>query len=132
MLDTPPRNFFAALANQTRLRILVLLAHAGELCVCELTQAIGVSQPHISRQLAQLRESTLVADRRAGTWIYYRIHPELPDWARRVLRETATALVSTDPFRSDASNLATMVNRPDAPRCQSGLVAADAWDTAPT
>ncbi|MGB5736079.1 MAG: metalloregulator ArsR/SmtB family transcription factor, partial [Thiohalocapsa sp.] len=48
--------FFSALANDTRLRCLLLLSRHAELCVCELTHALGASQPHISRHLAQLRE----------------------------------------------------------------------------
>ncbi|MBK1650267.1 metalloregulator ArsR/SmtB family transcription factor [Rhabdochromatium marinum] len=115
-MHATPKAFFAALANDTRLRLLMLLTREGELCVCELTQALGVSQPHISRHLAQLRELALVADRRAGTWIYYRIHPDLPNWARKVLHETLKALAPTPPFRQDANVLAAMTQRPDAPR----------------
>jgi ArsR family transcriptional regulator len=95
----------------------MLLALHGELCVCELTHAIGVSQPHLSRHLAQLREQGLVSDRRAGTWVYYRINPALPDWARAVLRDTETGLKDIPPFAEDGRALRTMANRPDAPRC---------------
>jgi len=108
---------FAALAHDTRLRTLMLLAEQGELCVCELTHAIGVSQPHLSRHLAQLRQVELVADRRAGVWIYYRINPQLPEWAATVLRETVEGLRDAKPFAADRANLGAMPNRPDAPRC---------------
>ncbi|WP_296896525.1 metalloregulator ArsR/SmtB family transcription factor [Thiohalocapsa sp.] len=108
---------FAALAHDTRLRTLMLLAEHGELCVCELTHAIGVSQPHLSRHLAQLRETGLVADRRAGVWIYYRINTQLPSWTQRVLRETHAGLCDTRPFAEDSAALSAMPNRPDAPRC---------------
>ena len=47
--------FFKALSDLTRLRMLVLLSHEGELCVCELTHALDEIQPKISRHLAQLR-----------------------------------------------------------------------------
>lgn len=53
---------------------MLLLEHQ-ELCVCEMTHAIGASQPHISRHLAHLRESRLVSDRHEGHWVYYRIRP---------------------------------------------------------
>lgn len=112
-----PYAFFAALAHDTRLRALMLLAQHGELCVCELTHAIGVSQPHLSRHLAQLREQGLVNDRRASTWVYYRINPALPNWAKAVLRDTETGLKGLSPFIDDSSALRTMPNRPDAPRC---------------
>jgi DNA-binding transcriptional ArsR family regulator len=72
-MDLRPTELFAALANDARLRCLLLLLRHGALCVCELTYATGAVQPHVSRYLAQLREQGLVADRR-GLWVYYRIH----------------------------------------------------------
>jgi len=112
-----PENLFAALAHDIRLRILLLLLKFDELCVCELTHAIGAAQPTMSRHLAQLRESALVTDRRDGLWIYYRLNPELPQWVLGVLRETAEGVGSREPFASDVSTLARMPNRPGAPRC---------------
>ena len=73
-----PNDLFAALAHDTRLRCLMLLMSHDELCVCELTHAIGAAQPHISRHLAQLRALGLVFDRREGLWIHYRVNPALP------------------------------------------------------
>ncbi|MBK5939247.1 ArsR/SmtB family transcription factor [Halochromatium roseum] len=116
-MSIDPSAFYGALAHPTRLRVLMLLGQYSELCVCELTYAIGVSQPHISRHLAQLREQGLVTDRRASTWIYYRINRSLPAWAQAVLRETQAGLESSQPFVDDATALSTMPNRPDAPRC---------------
>jgi ArsR family transcriptional regulator len=112
-----PADFFAALANDTRLRSLMLLSRQPELCVCELTHALGLSQPHISRHLAQLREAGLVADRRDGVWVYYRINRELPAWALQVLEQTNRGVASGAPFRDDAAALAEMPNRPGAARC---------------
>ena len=77
-MNISPESLFAAMANSTRLRCLLLLLAHEELCVCELTHAIGAAQPNISRHLAQLREAGLVNDRREGLWIHYRINPELP------------------------------------------------------
>lgn len=116
-MSITPSALFGALAHDTRLRTLMLLTQNPELCVCELTHAIGVSQPHLSRHLAQLREQGVVTDRRARTWIYYRVNPALPDWAKAVLRETEIGLRGTAPFIDDNSNLDLMPNRPDAPRC---------------
>ncbi|EGV29550.1 transcriptional regulator, ArsR family [Thiorhodococcus drewsii AZ1] len=116
-MDTKPHQLFAALGNETRLRCLMLLAAQGELCVCELTHAIGTAQPHISRHLAQLRELGLVLDRREGLWIYYRIRPDLPSWVSSILRETQNGFGEAHPFAEDAHRLAMMPNRPSAPRC---------------
>ncbi len=112
-----PATLFSALAHDTRLRCLVLLLEYQELCVCELTEAIGAAQPHMSRHLGQLREAGLVTDRRAGLWIHYRINPELPSWAMSVIVETAKGVGGLEPFASDLSALVAMPDRSAAPRC---------------
>ncbi|NCA71772.1 MAG: ArsR family transcriptional regulator [Sphingobacteriia bacterium] len=117
MSPAPPTAFFAALANDTRLRCLVLLAQQRELCVCELTYALRLSQPHISRHLASLRENGIVADRRTGLWVHYRIAEDLPEWCHGVVAQTAASLTAIAPFDADRQRLASMPNRPDLPRC---------------
>ena len=108
---------FSALAHSIRLRCLLLLLEHEELCVCELTHAIGAAQPTISRHLAQLRETELVSDRRAGLWIHYRINPDVPQWVMNVLKETAKGVGQTAPYADDLVTLVAMPNRPGAPRC---------------
>ncbi len=112
-----PTDLFAALAHETRLRCILLLMRHSELCVCELMHAIGASQPHVSRHLAQLRELGLVTDRRAGLWIFYRVNPALAPWVAAVLGETAAAVSGECPFVEDERVLAAMPNRPGAQRC---------------
>ncbi|HCU54710.1 MAG TPA: transcriptional regulator [Gammaproteobacteria bacterium] len=107
-----PPALFQALSDPTRLRILALLTAEKELCVCELTHALELSQPMISRHLSHLRESGLVSDRRAGKWIYYRLHPELPAWASNVLTETHAGIARSSPYRTDRGALRRMSNRP--------------------
>lgn len=111
-MELNPENLFRALADQTRLRCLVLLQQEGELCVCELTHALGVVQPKVSRHLAQLREVGIVSDRRQGLWIYYRLHPDLPKWARTVLKATTQAVADERSFARDRATLHKMPNRP--------------------
>ncbi len=82
---TPPL-VCKALADETRARMALLIAREGELCVCELMHALNDSQPKVSRHLAQLRNSGLLLDRRQGQWVYYRLHPDLPDWVHELLR----------------------------------------------
>ena len=115
ILDTDA--FFAALAHPLRLRTLLLLAGEGELCVCELMHALDVSQPMISRHLAQLRQSGLVSDRRQGQWVYYRLHEALPDWAGRVLTATQLGVAGQAPYADDLAALAEMPNRPGTSCC---------------
>jgi len=60
-----------ALADSTRLRMLKLLETAPELCVCEIMQALELSQSRASRNLSLLKKAGLVNDRREGLWVYY-------------------------------------------------------------
>ena len=99
-------DFTKALSDQTRLRILLLLAGGDERCVCELTQALELSQPKISRHLAVLRESSLLQDRKAGLWVYYRLHPELPTWAVQVLACLQTGADRETLYQKDRERLA--------------------------
>lgn len=116
-MNISAEQFFAALSNEVRLRCLVLLQHEGELCVCELTHALGEAQPKISRHLAHLREWGIVLDRREGLWIHYCLHPDLPDWTLEVLATSARALLTNPPYASDLATLQDMPNRPGASCC---------------
>ena len=72
------QSFFESLSDETRRRILVLILKHEELCVCELFQALDVPQPKVSRHLAVLRDAGVLAQRREGTWVFYRLDPQLP------------------------------------------------------
>ena len=108
---------FRMLADSTRLRTLMLLQEHGELCVCELTHALDLSQPKISRHLAHLRESALLLAQRNGQWMYYRINPELPDWAEAILQQALVGSRDIHPYQGDQQALTAMPNRPDAACC---------------
>jgi len=116
-MNISAETLFKALADQTRLRCLMLMAEEGELCVCELTHALDTTQPMISRHLAHLRQAGIVADRRQGQWIYYRLHPEMPRWAKKVIAATARGVVEATPFTTDRAALYGMSNRPDRRCC---------------
>lgn len=64
---------FKCLSEPIRLRILNLLLAHGELCVCDIVDALGISQGVISRHLAYLRNNNILKSRREGTWMYYQI-----------------------------------------------------------
>lgn len=83
-----PLAFSKCLADDTRLKALLLLVSHNELCVCDFTDALKLSQPKISRHLADLRKCDLVIGERRGKWVYYQLHPELPAWSRQVLQLT--------------------------------------------
>jgi ArsR family transcriptional regulator, arsenate/arsenite/antimonite-responsive transcriptional repressor len=79
---------FKALADRTRLRILGLLA-AGEVCVCDIHESLGLPQPTTSRHLAYLRRAGLVATRKQGLWVHYRL-ADLPDPVTRTVVEAVS------------------------------------------
>ena len=87
MSSIRPAQWFKALADDTRCTLVLLIAQQGELCVCELTCALAVSQPKISRHLAQLRAIGLLTDRRQGQWVYYRVNPDLPVWLTQTIAQ---------------------------------------------
>ena len=70
---------FKAVADPMRLRLLSLIAchDGGESCVCDLTAAFDVTAPTISYHLKILREAGLISAERRGTWVYYRINPQV-------------------------------------------------------
>ena len=68
----PISRLFKALGDDTRLRIVALLSH-GELSVCHVQDALGLTQPNASRQLSILKNAGIVECRREGTWTYYKL-----------------------------------------------------------
>lgn len=80
---------FHALSDATRLEILAML-HDGERCVCELQDGLDAAQSRLSFHLKVLREAGVVADRREGRWMYYRIVPE-------AMREVHDLVVAIQP-----------------------------------
>jgi ArsR family transcriptional regulator len=72
-------SLFKAVADPMRLRLLSLIAchDGGESCVCDLTAAFDVTAPTISYHLKILREAGLISSERRGTWVYYRINPQV-------------------------------------------------------
>ena len=84
-------DLFKALADKTRLRILALLGN-NEVCVCHIHDSLGVPQPTVSRHLAYLRKSGLVAARRDGVWMHYQVSGSLNPLIRSVLAAVVEAL----------------------------------------
>ena len=70
---------FKAVADPVRLRLLSLIAchEGGESCVCDLLDAFDMTAPSVSYHLKILREAGLISSERRGTWVYYRVMPEV-------------------------------------------------------
>jgi ArsR family transcriptional regulator len=96
--------FFQALGDNTRLRLLNLIGDQ-ELCVCYFVEILGQPQPKISRHLAYLRSAGIVAARREGKWMHYRIVMPPHIGATQVLRQTLAWLKEEKPMQADRARL---------------------------
>lgn len=77
---------FAALADPVRLRVLSLIAAAGEVCSCDLQGPLGKSQPTISHHTKTLAEAGLIVGDKRGRWVWWRVVPERLDALQGALR----------------------------------------------
>lgn len=105
---------FRALADRTRLRLLNLMGD-DEVCVCFLVEALGMNQPKISRHLAYLRRAGIVAARREGKWMHYRL--KVPPYSHAVtVLAAARAYLMDDPqMQMDRSRLVRLCCSSSAP-----------------
>lgn len=106
--------FFAALADRTRLRLLNLMG-TDEVCVCYFVEVIRTNQPKISRHLAYLRRAGIVAARREGKWMHYRITEPADERAARVFAEVRAWLADEREMRRDRGRLAKVCCAPHPP-----------------
>lgn len=112
-------DFFKLFADPTRCRILHALSH-GEFCVCELVDAIQTTQYTVSRHLAGLRKGGWVAERREGTWIYYRLTVERKELIEDVLGAALKHGLDDGTLAGDAARLAQRLALREAGRCVLG------------
>jgi ArsR family transcriptional regulator, arsenate/arsenite/antimonite-responsive transcriptional repressor len=103
---------FRALADSTRLRLLNLIGNR-EICVCYFVEILGMSQPKISRHLAYLRRAGVVASRRDGKWMHYRLSVPRDEAAAGVLRETLKHLAAKPEMQRDFARLGSACCRPE-------------------
>ena len=86
--------------DNKQINIIFYLLAVEELCVCDIGAALDAPQPNISRHLGMLRDAGLLRDRKEGKWVHYRLSPQMPAWAARVIEEAWEA------DRTAARNLA--------------------------
>ena len=104
-------------ADETRLRCLNLIYHNQSLCVCELTYALQLSQPKISRHLTPLRNMGLITDDRQGKWVYYSINNALKPEQKSIITAIMTATKNSNQAQADQKRLQNMQNRPESLQC---------------
>ena len=106
--------FFRALADHTRLRLLNLMGD-GEVCVCFFVEVLKINQPKISRHLAYLRRAGVVAARRDGKWMHYRVVEPADAHAARIFREVRAWLTEDADMRRDRERLVKVCCAPQTP-----------------
>ena len=106
--------FYRALADRTRLRLLGLLGDE-EVCVCFFVEVLGMSQPKVSRHLAYLRRAGVVASRREGKWMHYRVVEPQSEPAARVFREVRAWLAEESEMQRDRARLLKVCCAPQPP-----------------
>ena len=106
--------FFRALADLTRLRIINLIGDR-EVCVCYFVEILKTNQPKISRHLAYLRRAGIVAARREGIWMHYRISTPKNENAARVLKNVREWLANDPGMQQDRKRLDKICCAPELP-----------------
>ena len=106
--------FFRALADPTRLRIINLIGDQ-EVCVCFFVEILGTNQPKISRHLAYLRRAGIVAARREGVWMHYRLSNPKDENAARILRDVREWLAKDNLMQQDSGRLNKICCAPQLP-----------------
>ncbi|MBM5799634.1 MAG: winged helix-turn-helix transcriptional regulator [Cyanobacteria bacterium K_DeepCast_35m_m2_023] len=99
MAGDQARALLKALADPIRLQVVEALG-AGERCVCELTEMLGLPQSKLSFHLKELKDAGLLADRQQGRWIYYRLQTTaivgLRDWLDQLVSCCQTSAPAQD------------------------------------
>lgn len=108
---------FKSLADETRLRLLVLLQEGNELCVCDLMHALDMPQSTVSRHLAYLKRNGWLQDRRGGVWMYYSLRKELDAFLQAQLVLIINRLAESAVCRSDRQRLVGYLRYKDASTC---------------
>jgi ArsR family transcriptional regulator len=106
--------FFSALADRTRLRLLNLLRD-GEVCVCFFAGTLETNNPKISRHLSYLKRASLVAGRRDGKWMHYKLQRPTDRYAGELFDATMKLLEHDAEMRKDREQLVKFCCAPDAP-----------------
>lgn len=105
-------HLFRALADPTRLRLLNLIADR-EICVCYFVGILRISQPKVSRHLAYLRRAGIVAARREGRWMHYRLLIPADSVVAGILRATIESLKSRPDMQRDLARLGSACCAPE-------------------
>ena len=108
---------FKSLADETRLRLLVLLQGGNEYCVCDLMQALDMPQSTVSRHLAYLKRNGWLQGRREGVWMYYSLNKAMDALLQTQLLLVVSKLADSAQCRTDRQRLAAHLQNKGAHTC---------------
>jgi len=98
-------NTIKSLEDETRLRIMALLLHAEELCVCDFVAVLQLPQSTVSRHLSNLKNAGWLSDRRKGIWIHYSLAKDLSSMHRAFISTLRTILAQNEVAGQDRERL---------------------------
>jgi ArsR family transcriptional regulator, arsenate/arsenite/antimonite-responsive transcriptional repressor len=110
-------SIYKSLADETRLRLILLLQGRAELCVCDLMHALDMPQSTVSRHLAYLKKNGWLHDRRGGVWMYYSLKRNLDPLLQAQLVLIINTLVDMPVCRTDNERLSSYLQTKDQTAC---------------
>jgi ArsR family transcriptional regulator, arsenate/arsenite/antimonite-responsive transcriptional repressor len=106
--------FLVALSGRNRLRLINLMGD-DEVCVCFFTEILKMPQPRVSRHLAYMRRAGIVAARREGKWMHYRLIPPADEHAVQILKNVRKYLAGNREMQQDRARLIKVCCAPMLP-----------------
>ncbi len=100
------QQFFKALSDRNRLRVVAALGVMDELCACHITDLLEVSGATVSNHMSLLLQAGILSSRKDGRWTYYKLEIDCPEF-NIVLEWLIKKLAATDQIRSDLKRLKT-------------------------
>ena len=109
---------FKSLADETRLRLLILLQGGNEYCVCDLTNALDIPQSTVSRHLAYLKRNGWLQDRRGGVWMYYSLKKDMDAFLQAQFVLLINQLANNPVYKADRQRLEAYLFAKDNDSCK--------------
>jgi ArsR family transcriptional regulator, arsenate/arsenite/antimonite-responsive transcriptional repressor len=107
-----------ALSDPNRLRILCALAERGELCVCQVQELLALAPSSTSKHLSLLANAGLLAMRKEGRWVHYRVAEEMPEGAAAVVAWITTRAAREKAIEADRRKLDEILSCSPEELCQ--------------
>jgi DNA-binding transcriptional ArsR family regulator len=121
----------SALADENRLRILLGL-RGGELCVCQITELLGLAPSTVSKHISLLYQAGLVEDRKQGRWVHYRLAGAAAEpAARQALQWALESLKDSERIKDDARRLKQILKEDPETLCRRQLGKSRCCSSAP-